>query len=90
MQIVLIDDVEANLLLLKHFIEQLGDSHEVTSFVDPQAALAHCERVQPDLVIVDYMMPVLDGIEFTRRLRAVPGRAALAFEAHRVADGHGQ
>ncbi len=77
MQIVLIDDVEANLLLLRHFIEQLGEPHEVASFVDPQAALLHCERAAPDLVIVDYMMPVLDGIEFTRRLRALPGRADL-------------
>ena len=77
MQIVLIDDVEANLLLLRHFIEQLGEPHEVASFVDPQAALVHCEHTAPDLVIVDYMMPVLDGIEFTRRLRALPGRADL-------------
>lgn len=75
MQIVIVDDVEANLLLLKHFIGQLGESHEVEAFTDPQLALAHCQGAVPDLVIVDYMMPELNGIDFIQRFRAVPGRA---------------
>ncbi len=75
MQIVIIDDVEANLLLLKHFIGQLGEPHEVTAFTDPQQALAHCQAQTPDLVIVDYMMPELSGTDLIRRLRATPGRA---------------
>lgn len=75
MQIVIIDDVEANLLLLRHFIGQLGEPHEVLSYTDPQQALAHCQAAAPDLVIVDYMMPVLNGIELIERFRATPGRA---------------
>jgi putative two-component system response regulator len=75
MQIVIIDDVEANLLLLRHFITQLGEVHEVQAFTDPLLALAHCQAHVPDLVIVDYMMPKLDGIELIQRLRATPGRA---------------
>ncbi|MBI2745483.1 MAG: response regulator [Burkholderiales bacterium] len=75
MQIVIIDDVEANLLLLKHFIGQLSESHAVEAFIDPLQALAHCQVAVPDLVIVDYMMPELNGIDFIQRFRAVPGRA---------------
>src|SRR5688500_17984602 len=30
---------------------------------------------EPDLIIVDYLMPEIDGIEFTRRFRALPGKA---------------
>ncbi len=75
MQIVIIDDVEANLLLLRHFITQLGEAHEVRAYTDPEQALAHCQALAPDLVIVDYMMPQLDGVEFIRRFRAIPGRA---------------
>lgn len=75
MQIVIIDDVEANLLLLKHFIGQLSESHAVEAFTDPLQALAHCQVAVPDLVIVDYMMPELNGIDFIQRFRAVPGRA---------------
>ncbi len=75
MQIVIIDDVEANLLLLRHFITQLGEAHEVRAYTDPLQALAHCQALAPDLVIVDYMMPQLDGVEFIQRFRATPGRA---------------
>ncbi|MCZ8293342.1 MAG: response regulator [Hylemonella sp.] len=75
MQIVIVDDVEANLLLLKHFIGQLSESHAVEAFTDPLQALAHCQVAVPDLVIVDYMMPELNGIDFIQRFRAVPGRA---------------
>jgi putative two-component system response regulator len=75
MQIVIVDDVEANLLLLKHFITQLGEAHEVAAFTDPQQALAHCQGSVPDLVIVDYMMPELNGVDFIQRFRAAPGRA---------------
>ncbi len=75
MQIVIIDDVEANLLLLKHFITQLGEAHEVQAYTDPLQALAQCQAATPDLVIVDYMMPELDGVAFIQRFRAVPGRA---------------
>ena len=75
MQLVIVDDVEANLLLLKHFITQLGGAHEVEAFTDPQQALTHCQGTVPDLVIVDYMMPELNGVDFIQRFRAAPGRA---------------
>jgi len=36
-------------------------------------ALAVCERAMPDAILLDWNMPVMSGIEFVRRLRAMPG-----------------
>jgi DNA-binding NarL/FixJ family response regulator len=50
---------------------------------DGLALLAAAERLQPDLVITDIMMPGLDGIEATRRLQAVvPGVKVLILSIH--------
>lgn len=43
---------------------------EVDSFLSPRAALASCDLVQYDLVLVDHVMPEMDGVEFTAALRA--------------------
>ncbi|MCA3236958.1 MAG: HD domain-containing phosphohydrolase [Curvibacter sp.] len=75
MRIVIVDDVETNLVLLRHFIAQLGEPYEVLSFTDPALALTACRQKMPDLLIVDYMMPGLNGIDLIRQLRSTPGRA---------------
>ncbi|MDR0996604.1 MAG: response regulator, partial [Zoogloeaceae bacterium] len=75
-QILIIDDSDINLTLLKHLVTRLGDCEPVL-FTHPAKALEWCEQPenQPDLVIVDYMMPDIDGLEFIRRFRAIPERA---------------
>jgi len=40
---------------------------------DGEEALTVCKKSLPDAIIVDWNMPVLDGIGFVRRLRAMPG-----------------
>ena len=42
-------------------------------FADPGDALEWLEHNRVDLVITDYKMPGMDGAEFTRRFRAMPG-----------------
>ena len=42
---------------------------DVTTFADPLDALAHLEGAQPDVVVLDVMMPELDGVSLCRRLR---------------------
>lgn len=72
MQIVIIDDTEVNLVLLRHLVGLLkGCSTQL--FSDPLAGLRHCQTSIPDMLIVDYMMPELDGVELIRRFRATPG-----------------
>jgi DNA-binding response OmpR family regulator len=74
MEIIIVDDELVSLTVLKQLVAKLPDCH-VRAFTDPSAALAWCKPNVPDVVIVDYMMPDLNGIEFTRRLCALEGRA---------------
>jgi putative two-component system response regulator len=72
-QVLIIDDTEINLILFGALVKKLDQCHAHT-FSDSRKALDWVERNIPDLVIVDYMMPELDGLEFIRLLRAMPGR----------------
>ncbi len=72
MRVCIIDDNDMNLLLLEQIVLKTGDNLEVETFLDPVEALARCKESMPDLVLVDYMMPGIDGHEVVRRLRAHP------------------
>jgi putative two-component system response regulator len=73
MNVVVVDDTPINVTLISHLIAKVPDCKAVT-FTDPLVALQWCQSDIPDLLIVDYMMPELDGIEFIRQLRQVEGR----------------
>ncbi len=73
MKIAIIDDTPLNLTLMQALVSKLPDC-EPMPFADPVAGLGWCQQNEPDLVIVDYMMPGLDGVEFIRRFRATPER----------------
>ena len=73
LHIVAIDDSAVNLSLTSSLIQQIEDCN-VSKFMDPKLGLAYCIEHVPDLVIVDYMMPKMDGIEFIERFRGLPGR----------------
>ncbi len=74
MNVVVVDDTPINVSLLSHLIARLPDCTPVT-FTEPHLGLDWSLQNVPDLLIVDYMMPELDGIEFIRRFRSAPGRA---------------
>lgn len=71
--VLIIDDSEINLTLIKALVLKLGECQPVL-FDRPLAALEWCRSNQPDLVIVDYMMPDMDGINFIGNFRTLPGR----------------
>jgi putative two-component system response regulator len=69
MKVVIVDDTALNLTLMQALISKV-EGCDPTSFASPLAALEYCLGSEPDLLIVDYMMPELDGLEFIRRFRA--------------------
>lgn len=67
MRAYIVDDDPIMLQLLTHLLTTAG--HEVTSSQSSSAALADVVAVRPDFILVDIMMPELDGLEFCRRVR---------------------
>lgn len=68
MNIVIVDDEPVSLTVMTEIVAKLPQC-TVAAFSDPATALDHCLDTPPDLVIVDYMMPSIDGIAFSRVLR---------------------
>lgn len=75
-QVLIVDDTEINLILFAALVRKLGEC-ESRTFSRSAEGLAWAQANDPDLVIVDYMMPELDGIEFIRRLRQTPGKESV-------------
>src|SRR5574343_1263342 len=71
--VLIVDDSDINLTLIKALVLKLGDCTPVL-FDHPVAALEWCRSNVPDLVIVDYMMPEMDGLRFISAFRALHGR----------------
>jgi len=71
--VLIIDDSDINLTLIKALVLKLGDCSPVL-FDNPLKAFDWCKENVPDLVIVDYMMPDMDGHQFIRAFRALHGR----------------
>jgi len=66
-----VDDDETTLMLAEEILPEHG--FRVRSFHDSAGALAVARSEQPDIIVLDVMMPGLDGFDFCRRLRADPG-----------------
>ncbi|HXG50351.1 MAG TPA: response regulator [candidate division Zixibacteria bacterium] len=65
--ILVVDDTELNRDLV---VQLLGDDYHVLEAANGEEGLAKAERERPDLILMDLGMPVMDGWEATRRLKA--------------------
>ncbi len=70
--ILIVDDQELTRLILAQFVGRIGSNVRSKIFEAPLAALDWVSRNTVAMVIVDYRMPGIDGIEFTRRFRMLP------------------
>ncbi len=95
--ILVADDNRANREALAALLEAAG--HQVVRAVDGREALERAREVRPELVISDVLMPMMDGYELARRLRADPASATAAVmfytayfggqDAQALAQAHG-
>jgi putative two-component system response regulator len=74
MLVLAVDDSNLNLSVYRSALARLKDV-AVETFTDPQRALHWVTEHTPDLAIVDYHMPVIDGIEFLEHFRQFPHTA---------------
>lgn len=65
-----VDDSPLIRSIHRHMLERMGLTAAEAG--DGEAALALCAETMPDLILLDWNMPVLNGIEFLRRLRILP------------------
>lgn len=70
--ILAVDDTTLNLDIL---VGTLGELYDLSVALDGETALEMAEREPPDLILLDIMMPGLDGYEVLRRLKASPRTA---------------
>ena len=73
-RVVVVDDEEPNLQLYTAIIERVLGG-EARAFSLPSEGVRAIEEFEPSLIVVDYQMPEMDGLEFITRIRAIPGRS---------------
>jgi DNA-binding NarL/FixJ family response regulator len=69
-EVVLVEDNDIFREALELMLEVTPDIRVVAAVGDGEAALEVCPRMDPDVVLVDYRLPGLDGVETTARLRS--------------------
>ena len=86
-RLLVAEDQSENRLLLHKLLEPLG--FEISDAHNGQEALAQFEQWRPDLIWMDIRMPVMDGLEATRRIRACKGGSEVrivALTAHALEE----
>jgi CheY-like chemotaxis protein len=87
MKILLVEDNEMNRDMLSRRLARRG--YQVAIAVDGQEALDAAGSAAPDLILMDMGLPVIDGWEVARRLKAAPATASIpiiALTAHAMAS----
>ncbi len=71
-RILIIDDQLTSRQILKQLVSNLEQGIDLHDFANPVEALAWTVRNPTDLILVDYKMPEMNGVEFIRKFRANP------------------
>jgi two-component system, cell cycle response regulator DivK len=90
-KILVVEDNEMNRDMLSRRLERRG--YQVVMAVDGGQGLALARSEAPDLILMDMSLPVLDGWEATRQLKAAPETRAIpiiALTAHAMSDDRDQ
>ena len=90
-KILLVEDNELNRDMLSRRLERRG--HQVLIATDGEQGVAAALKEKPELILMDMSLPVLDGWEATRRIKATPETKAIpiiALTAHAMASDEQQ
>jgi CheY-like chemotaxis protein len=73
--VVVVDDDSASQKILRHYLESVG--YQVYGILDSRNAVEQIAQIQPQLVILDVLMPYVDGWEVLSQLRSTPATATI-------------
>jgi DNA-binding NarL/FixJ family response regulator len=71
-RIVIIDDDETSRFLYRYYFKSVSEVEIIAEFENAEDALAEIPLLKPDMVIVDYTLPGMSGLEFAGRLNQYP------------------
>jgi CheY-like chemotaxis protein len=89
--VLLVEDTEDNRFMLRRLLEMSG--YTVVEARNGQEAVQVAEDQQPELILMDLSLPVIDGLAATRRIREMPDFnhvPIVAVSAHDTADFHAE
>ena len=79
--VLLVEDNDVFREALELLLAVMPDIQVVGSVADGHAAVAFCEESEPDVVLMDYRLPGLDGVEATAAIRSGSGAAVVVLTA---------
>jgi DNA-binding response OmpR family regulator len=75
-RILIVDDDQPTVMIISSVLQKQG--YEVHTAYDGLAGLKKARKIKPDLIILDIKMPIMDGYQVCRRLKADPATARIA------------
>jgi DNA-binding NarL/FixJ family response regulator len=81
-RVMIIDDDDTCMFLYKHHFRGFSGVEIIAEFDNAEEALAQINQLKPDVVIVDYKLPGMSGIEFVERVQQYPEIKILLVTGH--------
>jgi CheY-like chemotaxis protein len=88
-KVLLVEDTEDNRQMMRRLLEMSG--YQVVEAINGEEAVRLASEEQPQIILMDLSLPLIDGLTATRRIRSVPNLSKVpivAVSAHDTADFH--